>query len=53
VIHACAEYMCSRNLNELRGEYNYTFEISAKVREIDSHGPSESQVVLYPAGSTY
>ncbi|RLU19008.1 hypothetical protein DMN91_009366 [Ooceraea biroi] len=52
-MHICTgsnNHMCSINLNELRGEYNYTFEVSAKVLYIDTPGPSKSQVVLYPAG---
>lgn len=47
------EYMCSINLNELKGEYNYTFTIFAKVRNVDAFGESVSQNVLYPAGSKY
>lgn len=45
------DYMCSINLNELKGEYNYTFTISTKVRNVDTLGEPVSQNVLYPAGS--
>ncbi|TGZ50782.1 receptor-type tyrosine-protein phosphatase beta-like isoform X1 [Temnothorax longispinosus] len=53
--HECTDYghhdyMCSINLNELKGEYNYNFTISAKVKDIDTLGEPVSQNVLYPAG---
>ncbi|XP_048511505.1 receptor-type tyrosine-protein phosphatase eta isoform X2 [Athalia rosae] len=38
------------NLGELRAEYNYTFEIAAKVEGISAYGPSSSCNVIYPAG---
>ncbi|XP_018400416.1 PREDICTED: receptor-type tyrosine-protein phosphatase beta isoform X1 [Cyphomyrmex costatus] len=44
------DYMCSINLNELKGEYNYNFTISTKVRNVDTLGWPISQNVLYPAG---
>ncbi|XP_029664707.1 tyrosine-protein phosphatase 10D isoform X3 [Formica exsecta] len=53
-IHKCTEYihndyMCLINLNELKGEYNYTFSISTKVMNVDTlRSTSESK--LYPAG---
>lgn len=43
----------SINLHELKAEYNYTFNVSAKVEGIQDFGISASQNVLYPAGSTY
>jgi len=46
-------YMCSINLNELKGEYNYNFTISTKVKNVDTLGWPISQNVLYPAGSKY
>lgn len=55
----CKEYiyndsMCSINLDELRGEYNYTFTISTKVKGVDTLTPnSMSESKLYPAGSMY
>lgn len=56
VMYNCTKYindhMYSTNLKELKGEYNYTFEISAKVSRVDTGGPPERRVVLYPAGST-
>ncbi|XP_029156129.1 tyrosine-protein phosphatase 10D isoform X2 [Nylanderia fulva] len=52
--HKCAEYidndyMCSINLNELKGEYNYTFTISTKVKGIDTL-KSTNLSKPYPAG---
>ncbi|KAG5345078.1 PTPRB phosphatase, partial [Acromyrmex charruanus] len=44
------DYMCSINLNELKGEYNYNFTISTKVRNVDTLGWPVNQNVLYPAG---
>lgn len=57
-IHECAkytydDYMCSINLEELKGEYNYTFTISTKVMDVDTLKPSSSESKLYPAGSMY
>lgn len=57
-IHNCTDYshndhMCSINLNELKGEYNYNFTISTKVKDVDTLGWSTSQNVPYPAGSKY
>ncbi|KAL0134795.1 hypothetical protein PUN28_001517 [Cardiocondyla obscurior] len=43
-------YMCSTNLNELKGEYNYDFTISTKVKDVDTLGQPISQSVVYPAG---
>ncbi|XP_011869291.1 PREDICTED: tyrosine-protein phosphatase 10D isoform X2 [Vollenhovia emeryi] len=43
-------YMCSINLGELKGEYNYNFTISAKVMDVDTLGQPVSENVLYPAG---
>lgn len=51
--YARNDYMCSINLNELKGEYNYNFTISAKVKDVDTLGQPISQNVLYPAGSKY
>lgn len=56
-IHKCKEYihndyMCLINLNELKGEYNYTFSISTKVMNVDTL-KSTSESKLYPAGSMY
>lgn len=47
------DYMCSINLNELKGEYNYNFTISTKIRNVDTLGWPVNQNVLYPAGSKY
>ncbi|XP_018309941.1 receptor-type tyrosine-protein phosphatase beta isoform X2 [Mycetomoellerius zeteki] len=44
------DYMCSINLNELKGEYNYNFTISTKIRNVDTLGWPVNQNVLYPAG---
>ncbi|XP_036149431.1 tyrosine-protein phosphatase 10D isoform X2 [Monomorium pharaonis] len=45
------DYMCAINLNELKGEYNYNFTISAKVKNVDTLGqPVSIQDILYPAG---
>lgn len=58
-IHKCTEHitndnMCSINLDELKGEYNYTFTISTKVMDVDTLKPnSMSESKLYPAGSMY
>lgn len=57
-IYNCTDYshndhMCSINLNELKGEYNYNFTISTKVKDVDTLGWSISQNVPYPAGSKY
>ncbi|GAB1864958.1 protein-tyrosine-phosphatase [Camponotus japonicus] len=55
-IHKCIEHitndnMCSINLDELKGEYNYTFTISTKVMNVDTLKPiSMSESKLYPAG---
>lgn len=57
--YKCIEYkhnndMCSLNLNELKGEYNYTFTISTKVEDVVTFKPMEvSESKLYPAGSMY
>ncbi|XP_012148042.2 receptor-type tyrosine-protein phosphatase H isoform X2 [Megachile rotundata] len=40
----------SINLNELKAEYNYTFEISVKVKEVKKLGVPAKHNVLYPAG---
>ncbi|XP_015605731.1 receptor-type tyrosine-protein phosphatase eta [Cephus cinctus] len=40
----------SINLGELKAEYNYTFEVSAKVIDLDVLGAPDSTSVLYPAG---
>ncbi|XP_076749342.1 phosphatidylinositol phosphatase PTPRQ-like isoform X1 [Xylocopa sonorina] len=40
----------SINLGELKAEYNYTFEVFAKVKGVENFGISTSQRVLYPAG---
>ncbi|XP_050457145.1 receptor-type tyrosine-protein phosphatase beta isoform X2 [Cataglyphis hispanica] len=54
-IHKCMEYidndyMCLINLNELKGEYNYTFSISTKVMNVDTLSKPMSEKKLYPAG---
>ncbi|XP_014484080.1 PREDICTED: tyrosine-protein phosphatase 10D isoform X2 [Dinoponera quadriceps] len=51
----CADYIdnnytCSVNLQELKGEYNYTFSVSPKILYVDAPGPVTSRHVLYPAG---
>lgn len=54
-------HMCLMTLSEedkedkfrLKGEFNYTFTISAKVKNIDTLGEGTSQSKLYPPGSTY
>ncbi|XP_072746407.1 receptor-type tyrosine-protein phosphatase H-like isoform X2 [Anoplolepis gracilipes] len=53
-IHQCKEYiyndyMCLINLNELKGEYNYTFTISTKVVDVNTV-MSTSESKTYPAG---
>lgn len=58
IMDRCKDYiynkcMCSKNLKELKGEYNYTFTISTKIMHVDTFGPTASQDVLYPAGSMY
>ncbi|XP_020278990.1 tyrosine-protein phosphatase 10D isoform X3 [Pseudomyrmex gracilis] len=56
ISHKCEEYidnnhMCLLNLEELRGEYNYSFTISAKVKNVDAFGePTVVKNVQYPAG---
>lgn len=42
------------NLKELKGEYNYTFEVFTKIYEVQELGLSANHNnILYPAGSTY
>lgn len=46
--------MIELNLKELKGEYNYTFEVSTKVNGVRDFGlPASRSNILYPAGSTY
>lgn len=48
------DYMCSVNLQELRGEYNYTFSVYPKTLQIDTPGPVTSiDGILYPPGSKH
>ncbi|XP_054004981.1 tyrosine-protein phosphatase 10D isoform X1 [Hylaeus anthracinus] len=43
-------YMAVINLKRLRAEYNYTFEVSAKVKDVEDYGESASYSnILYPA----
>lgn len=43
----------SINLKELKAEYNYTFEVSVKVKGVQDFGEPARHTVLYPAGSMY
>nr|XP_034171362.1 tyrosine-protein phosphatase 10D [Osmia lignaria]XP_034171370.1 tyrosine-protein phosphatase 10D [Osmia lignaria]XP_034171380.1 tyrosine-protein phosphatase 10D [Osmia lignaria] len=40
----------SINLKELKAEYNYTFEVSVKVKGVQDFGEPARHTVLYPAG---
>ncbi|XP_066591516.1 receptor-type tyrosine-protein phosphatase H [Prorops nasuta] len=41
----------SKDLDELKGEYSYTFEVMAKVQGVEDYGQSANTTgVLYPAG---
>ncbi|XP_032668444.1 phosphatidylinositol phosphatase PTPRQ isoform X2 [Odontomachus brunneus] len=45
------DYMCLVNLQELRGDYNYTFSVYPKTLQIDALGPVTSKDgILYPPG---
>lgn len=48
------DYMCSVNLKELKGEYNYTFSVYPKILHVDMPGPVKNQSgIIYPPGSKY
>ncbi|CAK9825508.1 Receptor-type tyrosine-protein phosphatase beta [Anthophora retusa] len=48
--HVLENDTVSINLKELKAEYNYTFEVSAKVKGVQNFGVPASQNILYPAG---
>lgn len=47
------DYMCSVNLPELKGEYNYTISVYPKILQIDTPGPVTQESILFPPGSKY
>lgn len=51
--HFHVDHLYTLNLNELKGEYNYTIQVSAKVLDVGNFGMSDVCGFMYPAGSEY
>lgn len=48
----CTMTLSEENESDLKGEFNYTFTIFAKVKN-EQNGQETSQSIQYPPGSAY